>query len=230
MQDVFMAHVSPGPEIRQRAPSKRALMARGRIFDAAEKLFAFNGFDGTSVRDIAREAGVPAASVLFHGVSKEALFHAVVARRADEIMAVRLGALDAAITKPGPVTVEAILEACLTPLVDRALNGGPQWMAYVRLVAIVSSDDRWREISRACFDPTAGPFLEALSGLFPDADAGALASAYVYAISATLSLCTAHWRINALAGGADTSAAPQALIRFCAAGMRAVLAPTPMSA
>lgn len=220
-----MAHVSPSPETRQRAPSKRALAARERILDAAEKLFAFNGFDGTSVRDIAREASVPAASVLFHGVSKEALFHTVVARRADEIMAVRLGALDAVLAGPDPATVEAILEACLMPLVDRALGGGPQWMAYVRLVAIVSSDDRWRDISEASFDPTAGPFLTALAALFPDAPRGALAAAYVYAISATLSLCTARWRIDALAGGADTGAAPQSLIRFASAGMRAVLAP-----
>ncbi len=219
-----MAHVSPRPEVRKRAPSKRALKVRARIFDAAELLFAFNGFDGTSIRDIAREAGVPAASVLFHGVSKEELFQAVVARRAQEMMALRLGALEDCLSGEGPVTAEAVLQACLLPLIERAQNGGKQWVAYVRLIAVVSTDDRWRAISETCFDPTAGPFIKALAALYPDAEPGALAAAYVYASSATLSFCTARWRIDALAGGPGADVRPDDLVRFCAAGFQAVLA------
>lgn len=220
-----MAHVSPAPEVRQRAPSKRAIAARNAIFDAAEKLFADNGYDGTSVRDIARVAGVPAASVLFHGVSKETLFHTVVKRRANEIKRIRLDALKAVRGDGETPSVDAVLRACLMPLVERAFDGGEQWMAYVRLVAIVSSDERWRDLSRECFDPTAGPFIEALARIFPQAPRAAIAAAYVYAISSALSLCTARWRIEALAAGHATADAADILIRYSAAGMQAVLAP-----
>ncbi len=45
--------------------------------NAAEKLFAVNGFDGTSVRDIAQEAGVNVAMISYYFGSKEKLMEAV---------------------------------------------------------------------------------------------------------------------------------------------------------
>ena len=71
---------------RQRAPSKRSLATRERIFDAAEQLFAERGFEGATIRDIARLAGVQGALVNHHGGSKEVLFATIVARRADELL------------------------------------------------------------------------------------------------------------------------------------------------
>lgn len=47
------------------------------IMNAAEKLFAVTGFDGTSVRDIAREAGVNLAMISYYFGSKEKLMEAV---------------------------------------------------------------------------------------------------------------------------------------------------------
>jgi len=47
------------------------------IIDAAEKLFASAGFDGTSVRDIAAEANVNIAMISYYFGSKEKLIEAV---------------------------------------------------------------------------------------------------------------------------------------------------------
>ena len=47
------------------------------IINTAEKLFALNGFDGTSVRDIAHEAGVNLAMISYYFGSKEKLMEAV---------------------------------------------------------------------------------------------------------------------------------------------------------
>lgn len=47
------------------------------IMNAAEKLFAVTGFDGTSVRDIAREAHVNLAMISYYFGSKEKLMEAV---------------------------------------------------------------------------------------------------------------------------------------------------------
>jgi AcrR family transcriptional regulator len=47
------------------------------IIEAAQKLFAENGFDGTSVRDIAQEASVNVAMISYYFGSKEKLMEAV---------------------------------------------------------------------------------------------------------------------------------------------------------
>lgn len=48
-----------------------------RIFLEAEKLFATKGFEGTSVRDIAQEAGVNLAMISYYFGSKEKLLEAI---------------------------------------------------------------------------------------------------------------------------------------------------------
>src|SRR5690349_6821549 len=54
-------------------PAFEDLTARARIRDAAIRLFADGGFDGTTVRDIAREAGVSSGLLRHHFGSKDAL-------------------------------------------------------------------------------------------------------------------------------------------------------------
>ena len=55
------------------------------IINTAEKLFAVNGFDGTSVRDIAQEAGVNVAMISYYFGSKEKLMEAVFEERTNNI-------------------------------------------------------------------------------------------------------------------------------------------------
>ena len=50
------------------------------ILNAAEKLFSTMGFDGTSVRDIATEAGVNVAMISYYFGSKEKLMEAIFER------------------------------------------------------------------------------------------------------------------------------------------------------
>jgi AcrR family transcriptional regulator len=51
---------------------------QNQIIDAAEKLFAEKGYEGTSVRDIAHEAAVNIAMISYYFGSKEKLMHAIV--------------------------------------------------------------------------------------------------------------------------------------------------------
>ena len=48
-----------------------------QIIDTAERLFARKGFDGTSVRDIAEEAGINVAMISYYFGSKEKLLEAI---------------------------------------------------------------------------------------------------------------------------------------------------------
>ena len=213
-----MTHASP----RKRAPSARSLATRARIFDAAERLFAERGYDGASLRDIAAAADTTAGLVGFHGGAKHDLFRAVIARRAQELGDLRLGLLAA---RPG-ADLRAVLDACLSPVVDKALHGGPQWRAYARLMAIVSADPRWRAIAEAHFDPVANRFVDAIAALHPHAPRAAAAEGYVYAISACLAACTAGWRAEALSG-ARSAADMQGLLDFCEGGLRLALRADP---
>lgn len=54
---------------------------KDRIMDAAERLFADNGFRGTSIKRLAREAKVNQAAVNYHFGSKAALIEKVIERR-----------------------------------------------------------------------------------------------------------------------------------------------------
>jgi AcrR family transcriptional regulator len=56
------------------------------ILDAAEKLFSKYGFDATSTREIAEEAGANVAMISYYFGSKENLLNAIVERYSNEII------------------------------------------------------------------------------------------------------------------------------------------------
>lgn len=57
-----------------------------QIIDTAEKLFAERGFDGTSVRDIADEAGINVAMISYYFGSKEKLMEALFELRVGSVI------------------------------------------------------------------------------------------------------------------------------------------------
>ncbi|MCK9874985.1 TetR/AcrR family transcriptional regulator [Frankia sp. Ag45/Mut15] len=54
--------------------ARSGAVLHGQLLDAALGLFGQRGFRGTSLQDIAREAGCSKASLLYHFHSKEAIF------------------------------------------------------------------------------------------------------------------------------------------------------------
>lgn len=211
---------------RQRAPSTRSLARRSRILDAAESVFARSGFEGATVRDIAALAEVPLGLVNHHGGSKEALFRAVVARRAEELSRLRLDALARA-RCDGPLSLRAILECFFRPYLEKAAGSDPQWLAYARLVAMVSADPAWADISTDLFDPTARRFLDEIAALHPEVDRTAVAEGFVYSVAALLAFLTSEWRIAALSSRAEARASVDRLVAFCAGGFAAQIARGP---
>lgn len=65
--------------------------SRQIILDNARALFARRGYDGVSVRDIARAAGVNVAAVSYHFGSKQGLFEEVIREGTREIRATLAG-------------------------------------------------------------------------------------------------------------------------------------------
>jgi AcrR family transcriptional regulator len=93
---------------------------KARILDVAEDLFAEQGLDRVSIRDITRAAKVNLAAVNYHFGSKEDLIAAVFERRVVPVNEARLAALDRldkAAVKRGP-RLEDILEAFIRPAIQ----------------------------------------------------------------------------------------------------------------
>jgi AcrR family transcriptional regulator len=70
-----------------------------RILDAAEHLFARDGYHATSLRGITTTADANLAAVNYHFGSKEALLEAVIVRRLDPLNEIRRGQLEALLQK-----------------------------------------------------------------------------------------------------------------------------------
>jgi AcrR family transcriptional regulator len=98
---------------------------KDRILDAAERLFAERGYDGTSLRAITGEAGVNLAAVNYHFSSKETLLRSLFARRLALLNERRVSLLDAYETEAQgrPVPLEKVVRAFLEPVLR--LGGDP---------------------------------------------------------------------------------------------------------
>ncbi|HWD67163.1 MAG TPA: TetR/AcrR family transcriptional regulator [Caulobacteraceae bacterium] len=100
--------VSPDPE--------REAATKAVVFVTAERLFALNGFQNVSVRDITAEAGVNLASVNYHFGSKDALLFEIFRRRTAELNRDRARMLhQAADRHDGKPPVREILAALFEP-------------------------------------------------------------------------------------------------------------------
>jgi AcrR family transcriptional regulator len=74
---------------------------RDRIIRVAERLFAENGFAGTSVREITNEAGVNVAAVNYHFGGKEALYQQTFRRLLNELRHIRIRRIRADMKEAG---------------------------------------------------------------------------------------------------------------------------------
>ena len=88
------------------APARKttaaAVSTRDAVFDSAATRFAKGGFDGVSVDDIARDAGVNKAMIYYHFADKLALYRAVLADglgKMGAIVAAIASSIDAPATK-----------------------------------------------------------------------------------------------------------------------------------
>lgn len=98
-----------------------------RILNAAEKLFAQHGHDGTSLREITKAAGVNLAAVNYHFGDKETLYTELFTRCIRPINERRLAVLDAAEQLAGdqPVPLRALVDSFLRPVFEMARGRPP---------------------------------------------------------------------------------------------------------
>lgn len=217
-----------------KARSAGAGVARESILDAAEDLFSKHGFYGVTIREVAREAGVDTALVHYYFGAKRALFDAVFLRRAEIWNSERVDAINRYAQEAGPdgMTFEGLLEAFLRPPFAWSLKGGPGWKHYSALVAQTNANPAFGgEIMTRYFDPAARRLIELIKQIVPDAPEVDLYWAY-HNLSGALTLTLGETgRLDRLSGGqcrsGDLESACDYMVRFAAAGFRAVCGPHP---
>ena len=93
------------------------MATKQRLIEAAEALFADEGFDRVSVRDITNRAAANVAAVNYHFGSREGLVAVVMARYTNPVTEERMARLEALERRAGgkPVPVEEILDAFIRP-------------------------------------------------------------------------------------------------------------------
>lgn len=201
-----------------------ALPTRERILNAAERLFAEFGFDGVSLRQITREAGVELALANYHFGPKTELFLAVVRRRADELNNER-AALFAAL--PTPPTLEGLIDAFSRPFLDKSVRGGAGWKSYARLIAQLANSPRWTAAVMAVqFDPIARQFIAGTKMALPDCDEENLYWGFHFLLGAMTMTFAETGRIDLLSDGRFQSSSLDTIvgrmIPFLTAGFRAL--------
>jgi AcrR family transcriptional regulator len=200
-----------------------------RILDAAERLFAQQGYDGASLRRITAEARVNLAAVNYHFQSKDALLLAVLMRRIKPLNEYRLARLDALEAAAGgaPVPLESILAAFLGPVVEMVERGGgaahfPRLMARV----YIEPGDLFAKTVGPLMAPVAERFRPALLRSLASDSTLDLAWGLHLSIGAMLHFLGAPVMLEFISQGQadprDTREAVRRIVRFAAAGMRAL--------
>ena len=197
------------------------------ILDAAEVVFAENGFHGATTRAIGEGAKANAALIHYYFGSKEALYEAVIARRAGAINDERRARL-AALHARGKPTLEQVLDALLRPTVTLGRDPSRGGAHYARLLghAAAGTDARSRRLTGAHYNAIARLFIDELSATVPGLSPRAAVRGYLNAISIGISLMAPTGRVQDLSDGADADDDLEEIIagavRFIAAGLRAL--------
>lgn len=200
---------------------------RTRILDAAEEMFAADGFEGTALRTISKHADVDLALIAHYFGSKQSLFETVLARRADEIHRERVELLEdcRSRTRAEP-TLEGLVDAFLRPIFRRA-HADPEWHNYLRLLARLSVNREGVNRIGKLYDPTAKYFINAMRANAPEASDEQLYWAYYLLLGGLVFVGSDNRRLDRLSEGrfssGDYKTAYKYLIQFVAGGISSVL-------
>lgn len=117
------------------AASESERNTREHLLEVAERLFARNGIDGTSMREINRAADQQNASAIhYYFGSKEALVTAILDRRMSAVNTARLALIDGLEASGAAQDLRRITEVFILPLAEQ-INDGSGSNNYIRFLA-----------------------------------------------------------------------------------------------
>lgn len=146
-------------------PADHRRQTKDRILDTAERMFAEQGFELTSLRALTTAAHVNIAAVHYHFGSKERLFEAVLQRLVGPVNAERLARLDA-LEAEGAPSLEALIDAFVGPPLRLGLNrSGTACLLLGRCMS--SPDEQIRVLILRLFGTVLERFIPAFARALP---------------------------------------------------------------
>ncbi len=162
---------APKPRQRRRRQADRREESCESILDAAEELFAQRGYHGVTLREIAKASGADTSLLHYYFGTKDALFKAVIERRADMVNNSRMASLDAYDAEcGGDYTALGLVSAYLKPTFEFMIKGEPGHLNYGALVAKLNStvSDPELKIAETPFDGVVHRLVKMMRRVRPD--------------------------------------------------------------
>ncbi len=205
------------------------------MLDSAEKLFAKEGFHGTSVRAITSEAGAHLASINYHFGSKEALLKEVLERRLLPINKDRLEMLEAALSQAvqegRPPSVMEIVRAFADPLFTRARTSESIiTFSNIVQISLTQHDSTVGALFLGIMRPVIIAFIKALGLALPGHDKEQLQLKFHFMVGSMLhgmrmlsmARNPAHKKLHSeFAGNIDSEILMDLMYRYIVAGLEA---------
>ncbi len=194
-----------------------------RLLDAAERLCAKHGIDGTSIRAITDAAGANVAAVNFHFDGKAGLVQEMFARRLKPLAAARLELLDGLQADGQTPDAEDLLDAFMTPLLELMSRPDPNAQAFGRLFArtVVEPTEAIRNIFGGDLTAYSEAFLTAFEKALPHLDRLELVLRLDFAIGAIAHALSDPTRRSALGVDPSPDRIQTSLKTFLIAGLKA---------
>jgi AcrR family transcriptional regulator len=197
------------------------------LLDAAERLFAAHGFDGTSMRAVTQAAATSVSAANYHFGSKQELVAAALVRRLEPLNRRRLDSLDALETAAGgaPVPVEALVDAFFRPSFEARHERGNGSISFRHLVAqlYVDPHEMFESLKMELFAPVMERYIGALARTLPDRPHEELILNFQFVIGVLIHVISGDARTNpdsAVLDIPDEHVLRQ-MVAFASAGIRA---------
>src|SRR5256886_13652229 len=218
-----MASKSTSNDLAARKPNLREA-----ILCAAEELFATNGFNAVSVRDIAQAAGANPGSVTYHFKTKDGLLLEIYNRHCGPMNRRRCELLAAARrVRDLQDRLEAIVRAYVLPAFTSGsdLAGGGARFTRLRAVMSAEGNEVVRRIIAQTFDDTSHAFIDTIHESLPHIPRNEIVWRSHFLLGALYYSLVTPDRVSRLsrgeAGCTDAGSAIEQLVRATVASMQA---------
>jgi AcrR family transcriptional regulator len=197
-----------------------------RIIDAAERLFAEWGYNGVSVRMIARAASSNLAAINYHFGDKIGLLREIFARRVRPISAERVRGLEALLSAGEEIDIAEAVRGFIAPSV-RGIRGDLGAQNFRRLAGRASTDPtpEVRKVIYEVYDEVALRYIEVLRKACPHLDEQEFYWRLTFIYGAMLYTNADTGRVQQLAGkrfdSSDSEVAIDCMVQFLTAGLEA---------
>src|SRR5216684_289461 len=210
------------------ATATRKPNLREAILAAAEELFATNGFNAVSIRDIAQAAGANPGSVTYHFKTKDGLLLEIYRRHCGPMNRRRSELLAAARrVRDQQDRLEAIVRAYVLPAFSSGsdLAGGGARFTRLRAVMSAEGNEVARRIIAQTFDDTSHAFIDAVHDSLPHVPRTEIVWRSHFLLGALYYTLVTPERVSRLsrggADGADAGNAIEQLVQSTVASLQA---------